>query len=317
MKTIRVVAAVIHEGDKVFATARGYGKFKGLWEFPGGKIEDDETPSQALIRKIKEALDVDIEVGELLDNIEYDYSTFHLSMDCFWAKIIEGKLVLKEEEDAKWLDRDKLDSVRWLPADSTLIEKINRKLLIDECIKYTEEELLQISGVETIIALTKLEIENINKRKMKNSISKKCLGKRLWALFGYVDDVNMICLQVASSNDIVSEIVNDICCMLPICDGDTKVWGSEFHKKIFSVTYRMDPKCQKYRDMYLNFDTFYIVSIDHKLYLKNEKEIKFETLKYAEIMFAFVTKSLYWKPFGEECKILKAIKEKIDGNIDE
>lgn len=90
MKTIRVVAAVIREGDKIFATARGYGEFKGLWEFPGGKVEAGETPQQALVREIKEELEVDIEVGELIDTIEYDYPTFHLSMDCFWSRVVAG-----------------------------------------------------------------------------------------------------------------------------------------------------------------------------------------------------------------------------------
>ena len=128
MKTIRVVAAVIRDGDKVFATARGYGDFKGQWEFPGGKIEDGETPQEALVREIKEELETDITVGKLLDTIEYDYPTFHLSMDCFFAEIEFGNLVLKEHEAAKWLTKDELDSVEWLPADVTLIEKIREVL---------------------------------------------------------------------------------------------------------------------------------------------------------------------------------------------
>ena len=124
MKTIRVVAAVIRQGDRIFATARGYGEFKGQWEFPGGKIEAGETPQQALIREIKEELDVMVSVGDLIDTIEYDYPTFHLSMDCFWCEIVGGKLELKEHEAAKWLTKESLDSVDWLPADRALIEKI-------------------------------------------------------------------------------------------------------------------------------------------------------------------------------------------------
>lgn len=127
MKTIRVVAAVIkvtnEKGDPmIFATQRGYGDFKGGWEFPGGKIEAGETPQEALVREIKEELETEIAVGELIDTVEYDYPSFHLSMDCFWAEIVSGELVLKEHEAAKWLTRDKLDTVEWLPADVGVIE---------------------------------------------------------------------------------------------------------------------------------------------------------------------------------------------------
>ena len=129
MKTIRVVAAVIREGDRIFATARGYGDYKGGWEFPGGKIETGETPQEALVREIEEELDTKIVVGELIDTIEYDYPAFHLSMDCFWCTIREGSLTLKEAEAAKWLTADNIDSVNWLPADRGLIEKIRSTLI--------------------------------------------------------------------------------------------------------------------------------------------------------------------------------------------
>ena len=132
MKTIKVVAAIIcdsiKEKNKIFATARGYGELKGGWEFPGGKVEPGETPQQALVREIMEELDTEIRVGELIDTIEYDYSTFHLSMDCFWAEVIEGHLELKEAEEAKWLTKDQLDNVAWLPADVTLIDKIRKNM---------------------------------------------------------------------------------------------------------------------------------------------------------------------------------------------
>ena len=130
MKTIKVVAAIIcdniKEKNKIFATARGYGELKGGWEFPGGKVESGETPQQALVREIMEELNTEIKVGELIDTIEFDYPTFHLSMDCFWAEVRKGHLELKEAEAAKWLTRDQLDSVAWLPADVTLIDKIRR-----------------------------------------------------------------------------------------------------------------------------------------------------------------------------------------------
>ncbi len=128
MKTVRVVAAVIRKDDKIFATQRGYGEFKDGWEFPGGKIEDEETPGQALVREIKEELDTDISVGELIDTIEFDYPNFHLSMDCFWCEIVQGGLELKEHEAAKWLTKDELYGVDWLPADVGLIEKIKKEL---------------------------------------------------------------------------------------------------------------------------------------------------------------------------------------------
>ena len=133
MKTVRVVAAVIKAENEngqsiIFATQRGYGDLKGGWEFPGGKIEEGETPQEALKREIMEELDTEISVGDLIDTIEYDYPTFHLSMDCFWCEIIKGDLVLKEHEAAKWLSKDELDSVEWLPADVTLISKVKNML---------------------------------------------------------------------------------------------------------------------------------------------------------------------------------------------
>ena len=124
MKTIRVVAAIIIDDGKVFATQRGYGDFKGGWEFPGGKIDVGETPEEALVREIKEELDTVVEVNELLDTVEYDYPNFHLKMHCFMARLISDSLILKEHEAAKWLNRDELDSVAWLPADVSLIDKL-------------------------------------------------------------------------------------------------------------------------------------------------------------------------------------------------
>lgn len=137
MKTIRVVAAIITAtNDKnepiIFATERGYGEFKGGWEFPGGKIEEGETPQEALAREIREELDTEISVGRLIDTIEYDYPKFHLSMDCFFCKIIKGDLVLKEHEAARWLTREQLREVDWLPADVTIIDEIEAEMSREE-----------------------------------------------------------------------------------------------------------------------------------------------------------------------------------------
>lgn len=130
MKTVKVAAAIIcddmKEKNKIFATARGYGELKGGWEFPGGKVESGETPQQALIREIIEELDTEIKVGELIDTVKYDYPTFHLSMDCFWAEVKAGHLELKEAEAAKWLTKDQLDSIDRLPADILLIDQIRK-----------------------------------------------------------------------------------------------------------------------------------------------------------------------------------------------
>ena len=133
MKTVRVVAAIIKDKNEeqkpvIFATQRGYGEWKGWWEFPGGKIEEGEKPEEALKREVLEELDVEIMVGELVDTVKYDYPTFHLSMDCFWAEIVSGNLILKEHEAAKWLTKDEIMSVNWLPADIALVDKIRLEL---------------------------------------------------------------------------------------------------------------------------------------------------------------------------------------------
>ena len=128
MKTIRVVAAIIVENGRVFATQRGYGDFKDGWEFPGGKIEAGESPEQALVREIREELDTEIRVERLLRTVEWDYPTFHLSMDCFICKIESGDLHLREHEAARWLDLEHLHDVDWLPADLQLIPEIAKCL---------------------------------------------------------------------------------------------------------------------------------------------------------------------------------------------
>ena len=133
MKVVRVVAAVICDDiqtkHKIYATARGYGDYKGQWEFPGGKIDPGETAQQALKREIEEELDTEIAVHDKIGTIEYDYPTFHLSMDCFWCEVLFGDLILKEAEAARWLTKSELDSVQWLPADQTILEKIQKAIL--------------------------------------------------------------------------------------------------------------------------------------------------------------------------------------------
>ena len=135
MKIVRVVAAVIKSINEkgqtiIFATQRGYGDMKDGWEFPGGKIEPRETPQEALKREIMEEIETEIEVGELIDTVEYDYETFHLSMDCFWCQLIRGDLELLEAAEARWLTKETLKSVEWLPADLGLIDKIENALAL-------------------------------------------------------------------------------------------------------------------------------------------------------------------------------------------
>ena len=132
MKTVKVVAAIICNKHKILATQRGYGEFRGSWEFPGGKVEKGELPLEALRREIEEELEVKISIGERLATIEYDYPEFHLSMECFWAEIISGDLILKEHEAAKWLSKEELDDVAWLPADLEVVEKLKMSLRFRE-----------------------------------------------------------------------------------------------------------------------------------------------------------------------------------------
>ncbi|SHL89702.1 8-oxo-dGTP diphosphatase [Fibrobacter sp. UWH5] len=126
MKTIEVVAGVIKDGNKIFATQRGYGDFKGGWEFPGGKMEPGETPQQALARELKEELTVDVSVEDFICTVDYDYPNFHLTMHCFYCTVINGELKLLEHEAAKWLEKENIRSVDWLPADIAVVEALEK-----------------------------------------------------------------------------------------------------------------------------------------------------------------------------------------------
>ena len=128
LKTIRVVAAIIQDGDRIFATQRGYGPYKDGWEFPGGKIEPGETAQEALIREIHEELDICIAVDGYACSVEYDYPEFHLSMQCFWCTIVSGEPKLLEHKAARWLDKNTIRSVDWLPADLILLPDIESRL---------------------------------------------------------------------------------------------------------------------------------------------------------------------------------------------
>lgn len=128
MKTVRVVAAIIIRDGKVFATQRGYGEWQGWWEFPGGKIEDGECQQEALVREIREELDAEIEVGELIETIEWDYPDFHLTMHCFVCSLVSESMHLNEHEDSAWLTRDTLHSVKWLPADKGLVDRLKKMI---------------------------------------------------------------------------------------------------------------------------------------------------------------------------------------------
>ena len=129
MKTIKVVAAIIKKNDRIFATQRGYGDFKDGWEFPGGKVEEGETPQEALMREIREELAADIRVGELFDTVEYDYPEFHLSMKCYICELVSEEMVLKEHEAARWLTASDLGTVDWLPADRGLIDELKKAMV--------------------------------------------------------------------------------------------------------------------------------------------------------------------------------------------
>ena len=124
MKTIEVVASIIHQDGKILATQRGYGDFKGLWEFPGGKIEPGETPEEALRREIREELNIDISVEKHICIVEHDYPNFHLTMHCYWCSIVQGELVLNEHQSARWLEKTEWEIVKWLPADIVVVKKV-------------------------------------------------------------------------------------------------------------------------------------------------------------------------------------------------
>ena len=151
LKQIEVVAAIIRKGDKIFATQRGYGEWKDWWEFPGGKMEVGETPEEALKREIREELSTEINVDELLCTVEYDYPKFHLTLHCYLCSLLKGALHLNEHEAAKWLTKDELDSVKWLPADLEVVEKMKQIERIERMEQYLERVMHATNGVDDVL----------------------------------------------------------------------------------------------------------------------------------------------------------------------
>ena len=183
-ETKHVVAALIREGDRIFATRRGYGDMKGGWEFPGGKVREEETPRQALVREIREELGVEISVGRLYDVIDYDYPDFHLHMECHFCTLIRGRIELKEHMDARWLTREDLHTVDWLPADLTLIEKLKREgFAIRNLIFDVGHVLLQYRWVEMFMdyGLSEADSRRIGEEMFSNPIWTDKFDRGIWS----------------------------------------------------------------------------------------------------------------------------------------
>ncbi len=311
MKTIKVAAAIITHDDQIFATQRGYGEFKDGWEFPGGKVEAGETPQEALIREIREELDTEIEVGELFDTVEYDYPTFHLSMDCFLCTVTSGSLVLKEHEAAKWLTRESLDSVAWLPADLGLIEKLkHRKLAVffpgigyhcDKPLLYYSEKLAREYQYETI----KIAYHGLGKdldEAFLDALSQTetCLEKVNWKQY---EDVLFVSKSIGTAVACAYAKKHMVTCRNIYYTPLEKTFafapqsGIAFHgtADLWADTGMMQSKCRE-----LHLPLFLVEEANHSLEVSHDTQRNLEILtRVMEGTRCFVEDAVWYRQLGE------------------
>lgn len=213
MKTKHVVAAIIHHDNRIFATQRGYGEFKDGWEFPGGKVEKGETPEQAIVREIEEELNAKIKIQQYFDTIEYDYPTFHLSMRCYICRVQEGELVLREHEAAKWLGKDELYSVDWLPADLSIIEEISHnweRYFVDSfdlgtLVNLNETISFVVNGIKEGKGLD--ELAQVYLAQGKDKVINYAIGKTTRAINDTFAEANALGIQELAGTDFANRLI--------------------------------------------------------------------------------------------------------------